>query len=111
MVEQTAIVAAAREESILIRKELSKPTPSIPESFLALMRELHSLGLDFSLKKFEGGFYSTTNMKEVEKDIFKELETRLKLRALLARKKVEEYAKNNFNEKLELKLKNSPKLK
>lgn len=98
-------------ESILIRKELSKPTPSIPESFLALMRELHSLGLDFSLKKFEGGFYSTTNMKEVEKDIFKELETRLKLRALLARKKVEEYAKNNFNEKLELKLKNSPKLK
>ena len=50
-------------------------------------------------------------MKEIEKDIFKELEIRLKLRALLARKKVEEYAKNNFNEKLELKLKNSQKIK
>jgi DNA-directed RNA polymerase subunit beta len=98
-------------ESILIRKELSKPSPSIPESFLALMRELHSLGLDFSLKKFEGGFYSTTNIKEVEKDIFKELEIRLKLRALLARKKVEEYAKNNVNEKLESKSKSNTKVK
>ena len=69
------------------------------------MRELHALGLDFSLRKFEGGFYSTTNIKEVEKDIFNELELRLKLRALLARKKVEEYAKTNFSEKVENKSK------
>jgi len=89
-------------EAILIRKEIEKPTPSIPESFLALMRELHALGLDFSMKKFENGFYSTTNIEEVEKDIFKDLEVRLKLRALLARKKAEQFAKaNNSIEKVE----------
>lgn len=87
-------------EAILVRKEVEKPNPSIPESFLALIRELHALGLDFSIKKFEGGFYSTTNMKEVEKDIFKELEVRLKLRALLVRKKAEQFAKaTNFLDK------------
>jgi DNA-directed RNA polymerase subunit beta len=57
-------------ESILVRKEIEKPNPSIPESFLALMRELHALGLDFSVKKLEGGFYSTTDSKEIEKDIY-----------------------------------------
>jgi len=82
-------------EAILVRKEVQKPNPSIPESFLALIRELHALGLDFSIKKFEGGFYSTTDTQEIEKDIFKELEIRLKLRALLVRKKAEQYAKSN----------------
>jgi DNA-directed RNA polymerase subunit beta len=85
-------------EAILIRKEIEKPTPSIPESFLALMRELNALGLDFSMKKFENGFYSTTNFEEREKDLFKDLETRLKLRALLARKKAEQFANANFLE-------------
>lgn len=82
-------------ESILIRKDIEKPNPSIPESFLALIRELHSLGLDFSIRKFDAGFYSTTNIEDVEKDIFKEIEKRLKLRALLARKKAEQFAKNS----------------
>ena len=82
-------------EAILVRKEIEKPNPSIPESFLALIRELHALGLDFSIRKFENGFYSTTNIQEIEKDIFKDLETRLKLRALLARKKAEQFAKSN----------------
>ena len=87
-------------ESILVRKEIEKPNPSIPESFLALVRELHSLGLDFSIKKFEGGFYLPTEMKDVEKDLFIALESRLKLRALLARKKAEQFAKsNNFIDK------------
>jgi DNA-directed RNA polymerase subunit beta len=81
-------------ESILVRKEIEKPKPSIPEAFLALMRELNSLGLDFSLKKFEGGFYTTSTFKETEQDIFKDLEIRLKLRALLARKKAEQFAKS-----------------
>ena len=80
-------------ESILVRKDIQKPTPSIPESFLALIRELHSLGLDFSLNKFKTGFQNTLGLKEDERDIFKDLETRLKLRALLARKKAEQYAK------------------
>lgn len=81
-------------EAILVRKDVEKPNPSIPESFLALMRELHALGLDFSIRKFENGFYSTTNTNEIEKDIFKDLESRLKLRALLARKKAEQFAKS-----------------
>lgn len=90
-------------EAILVRKEIEKPNPSIPESFLALIRELHALGLDFSIHKFEGGFASTTNMQEIEKDIFKDLETRLKLRALLVRKKAEQFAKsNNFLDKNDL---------
>lgn len=82
-------------EAILVRKNIEKPTPSIPESFLALMRELHALGLDFSMQKFEHGFYSTANVKQKEKDIFEDLETRLKLRALLGRKKAEQFAKSN----------------
>ena len=73
-------------ESILVRKEIEKPNPSVPESFLALIRELQSLGLDFSIKKFESGIESPNEMRESEKDIFKEIELRLKLRALLARK-------------------------
>ena len=80
-------------EAILVRKEVQKPTPSIPESFLALIRELNALGLDFSIKKFSSGFESTTDMKETEKDMFKDLETRLKLRALLGRKKAEQFSK------------------
>jgi DNA-directed RNA polymerase subunit beta len=99
-------------EAILVRKEVEKPNPSIPESFLALIRELHALGLDFSIQKFEGGFYSTTNIKEVEKDIFKELEIRLKLRALLVRKKAEQFAKaSNFIDKNDLLIKQKLKEK
>ena len=82
-------------ESILVRKDIEKPNPSIPESFLALIRELHALGLDFSLKKFKNGFQNTVDLKEEERDLFKDLETRLKLRALLARKKAEYFAKSN----------------
>eukprot|EP01041_Mallomonas_annulata_P000021 gene21-24_t len=89
-------------EAILVRKEIEKPTPSIPESFSALIRELNALGLEFSLKKFEGGFSGTTETKEIEKDLFLELENRLKLRALLARKKSEQFSKgNNTSEKID----------
>jgi DNA-directed RNA polymerase subunit beta len=54
-------------ESILVRKEIEKPNPSIPESFLALIRELHALGLDFSIKKFD----SFIKMNELSADTFK----------------------------------------
>jgi DNA-directed RNA polymerase subunit beta len=80
-------------EAILVRKEVDKPTPSIPEAFLALVRELQSLGLDFTMNKFENGFYSTTDISEVELDIFQAMEKRLEIRALLARKKAEEFTK------------------
>ena len=82
-------------ESISVRREVEKPTPSIPESFLALVRELNALGLDFTAKKFEGGIYSTSDMKEVEKDLFKEIENRLMLRALLERRKAEDFSNSN----------------
>jgi hypothetical protein len=55
-------------EALLVRKETEKPTPSISEAFLALIRELQALGLDFSIRKFEGGFDSTTNIEEVENE-------------------------------------------
>jgi DNA-directed RNA polymerase subunit beta len=85
-------------ESLLVRKQTEKPNPSIPESFLALVRELNALGLDFSFRKFDGGFYSTKILNDKEKDIFEELENRLKLRALLSRKKSEQFAKLTINE-------------
>ena len=59
----------------------------------SIIRELNALGLDFSIQKFEGGFISTTNVKDKSRDIFNELEDRLMLRALLSRKKTEQFAK------------------
>ena len=81
-------------QAILIRKDIEKPTPSIPESFLTLISELKALGLDFSTRKFENIFTKVTNFEETEEDIFKNLEKRLKIRALLSRKKIEYYGKN-----------------
>jgi DNA-directed RNA polymerase subunit beta len=81
-------------ESLLVRKNIEKPNPSLPEAFLALLRELNALGLDFSIKKFEGGFNSQTNVKNIERDIFADLESRLKLRTLLYRKKTEQISKS-----------------
>jgi DNA-directed RNA polymerase subunit beta len=90
-------------EAILARNEVKKPVPSIPESFLALIRELQALGLEFSLYQFKGGFDSTTKMHQTKRDVFEELETRLKLRALLVRKKAEEFANTqNFLDKNKL---------
>jgi hypothetical protein len=88
-------------ESILIRKEIEKPKPSIPESFLTLIRELNALGLDFSSRKINAGLMTSYKGKvkkakeepevEEERDLFKQVELRLKLRALLARKKSEQF--------------------
>jgi DNA-directed RNA polymerase subunit beta len=88
-------------ESILSRKQFEKPTPSIPEAFLALIRELNALGLDFSLRKIEGGFSSLTKIIDTEKKIFEELESRLKLRTLLSQQKVEQLPKSSMIKKSE----------
>ena len=89
-------------EAILLRNDSEKPTPSIPEAFLTLVRELNALGLDFSFNQIENGFDSSTNIKKKEKDIFKELEIRLKLRALLSRYKSEYLSRPQYvKEKLE----------
>jgi DNA-directed RNA polymerase subunit beta len=97
-------------EAILVRKETEKPVPSIPESFLVLMRELNALGLDFSARKVNTSFssnFESENIQEnsffkkekqndpTEKDFFEEMELRLKLRTLLARKKTEQFIKYN----------------
>jgi len=78
-------------EAILTYNEVEKPTPSFPESFLALVRELNALGLDLSFKQFQSGFSSTSDIQEKEKNIFHDLETRLKLRGLLERQKSEQF--------------------
>jgi hypothetical protein len=66
------------------------------------------------MNQIENGFKSTRNFKKIEKDIFKDLEIRLKLRALLARYKAEYFSKpeilkekfdNTFSEKIEEKRK------
>jgi DNA-directed RNA polymerase subunit beta len=88
-------------QSLLTRKPIEKPNPSIPEAFLALIRELNALGLDFSLKKFENGFYSLTKMQNTEKKIFEDLENRLKLRTLLSRKKDDQVIKSSLLNKHE----------
>lgn len=76
-------------ESILVRKELSKPNPSFPEAFLVLIRELNALGLCFTFKKVNSNFDSREKFKQVERDVFEDFEKRLKLRALLTRKRIE----------------------
>lgn len=89
-------------DSILRQNDMEKPTPSIPESFLTLMRELNALGLDFSFYKMPQAKFLPT-VQNVEKDIFKEIELRLKLRVQLARYKAEFFSKpevfKNKNEK------------
>lgn len=80
-------------ESILVRKNIPKPNPSIPESFLTLVRELHALGLDFSFQKIVTQTMDPKKIGIEEKDIFQEMESRLKLRALLSRNKIEQLAK------------------
>jgi hypothetical protein len=88
-------------ESILVRKEMEKPIPSIPEAFFTLMRELHSLGLDFSFQKIQssGNFHEKIQIQE--RNLFEEMETRLKLRNLIARKKTEYFPRFETEKKEE----------
>jgi DNA-directed RNA polymerase subunit beta len=69
-----------------IKNNLEKPEVSISDSFLSLIREFNSLGLDFSLKKYHNNFNSVVNSKISELNIFDSLETRLKLRNLFLNK-------------------------
>ena len=80
-------------EALISRTETRKPLPSISESFLALIRELNALGLDFSTTKVEKNLEKTNQIKKIEKDLFKEIEQRLHLRILFERKQMERYKK------------------
>ena len=70
---------------------MKKPNPSISETFLALIRELNALGLDFSMHRITSSFGEQDQIKNQEKDIFQEIETKLQLRNLLARKRTEQF--------------------
>ena len=58
--------------------------------------------MDLSVKKVDMNMRSTTNVKETDVDLFKELETRLKLRELIARKKAQISPEIKEQEKQEL---------
>ncbi len=73
---------------MLTENNFARPYPSIPESFIALIRELNSLGLDCSFYKFTNEFSITSNFLNLKKDFFKEFEIKLKLRNLLSKKRV-----------------------
>ncbi len=62
---------------------------SVPEGFLMLIRELNALGLDFSLKKLRPEISILGDYEYINEfvDIFKKVETRLKLKALYNRKR------------------------
>ncbi len=87
-----------------------KPAPSISETFLVLIRELNALGLDFTLRKDKLSLNASFDNEEI--DIFAELETRLKLRAIkkmnfqrtspeiLEQRRKQETQKLNFEESM-----------
>jgi DNA-directed RNA polymerase beta subunit len=56
------------------------PNSSINDSFLVLLKELNSLGLDFSFLKFENNFSNTLKANFKEKNIFKLIEKDLQLK-------------------------------
>lgn len=67
--------------AIISDEELSRSV--ISESFLTLIRELHALGLDFSVNYITNTFSNTNTIKEQPLDIFNILENRLNLKPLL----------------------------
>jgi DNA-directed RNA polymerase subunit beta len=71
-------------KNYLLRPDICKKAiPSITESFLVLIRELNALGLDFTLNKFEDQFLNNFILKEKKIELFRKLETCLKLRKYL----------------------------
>lgn len=51
-----------------------KPVSRVPEAFLVLIKELNALGLAFSFKNFDSGFYSTLDYKNKTEKLFAKLE-------------------------------------
>lgn len=86
-------------ESLVFRKKWwpsQTPNPSLPEGFFLILRELNALGLDISVKRIQPFHNSfSPNSKAIlseERDFFKEIEARLKLRTLKTRRKAEKLA-------------------
>lgn len=86
-------------EAILLGNRIKKPIPSIPESFLTLIRELNALGLDFCTQKVEQitqeYFFNQnkdTLIKIADKSLFSTIEERLRLRSILNRSPRERFS-------------------
>lgn len=83
-------------EAILLGQKMKKPVPSIPESFLTLVRELNALGLDFCVHKIEENnevtIHNQNNIHQIiERDLFLTIEERLRLRSILSRSPREKF--------------------
>lgn len=61
------------EEALSTTKNV-KPVSRVPEAFLVLIKELNALGLDFSFKKFDSGFYSTLDYTNKTEKLFTKIE-------------------------------------
>jgi len=76
--------------SALMGRESSKmPTSSFTEGLLLLIRELNSLGFEFSFQKIASKNGSSINFQTQKFDIFTHLEKRIKLRNFLSDKRTE----------------------
>ncbi len=74
-------------------ESIPKPSPTISETYLVLVRELNSLGLDFSARKAKNSFSSSRNNGCSTLDLFETVEERLKLRQLIRTIKLFNYMK------------------
>jgi hypothetical protein len=68
------------KDFIINQENTVKPFSLISESFLVLIRELNSLGLDFNLIKLKNSFSNTQLNSENNFNMFKLIEVRLKLK-------------------------------
>ena len=75
-------------ESIVSDNFFIKPNITIGETFLTLIRELNSLGLNFITKKVDFNSIHFNNIKVIEKNFFKDIEERLELKAFIKKKNV-----------------------
>lgn len=70
-----------------------KPSPTVSETYLVLVRELNALGLEFLTRKTSGSFSSPQNNGCLNVDLFEALESRLRLREIIEKQRFFDYSK------------------
>ncbi len=73
----------------------NKPFPSVGETFITLIRELNSLGLNFMPRKIKLDTQKTPKLELDDTYFFRDLEKKLELKALLEKAKMQEIAFGN----------------
>lgn len=91
-------------ESIVCDNFFIKPNITIGETFLTLIRELNSLGLNFIIKKVEFNLKKFNDIKLIEKNFFQDIEKRLELKAFIKKKNIK-----TLDKKLKIKKENLTK--